>query len=215
MLAEHRIDDADESLIAVEQSVPPGEQISFEPTLALVLAEHRVQDASGRRQQFVILYCPGVPLTIGDLKDRSQEIRDRLIGTEDPEVALILIQLDHVTQEPAQYERILRLNHAGCRHVHRVDVEVRHAQIAQQNAAVGVGIGSHPSLAFRRQFGQFRQETAALIEEFLCLVAFHPAFKLLDMIGMIGIHQQRHLVRPEGALDRQAIDYFRSRPALG
>ena len=34
------------------------------------------------------------------------------------------------------------------------------------------------------------------------------------MIGMIGIHQERHLVRSEGALDWQAIHDFRSGPAL-
>ncbi len=87
-----------------------------------------------------------------------------------------------------------------------MDVEVRHAQVAQQNAAVGVGIGAHPAVALRRQFGQFRHEPPIFIEQFLGLVAFHPAFKLLDMIGMLGIHQERHLVRSESALDLQAVD---------
>ncbi len=32
---------------------------------------------------------------------------------------------------------------------------------------------------------------------------------------MLGIDQQRHLVRPEGALDLEAVDHLRSRPALG
>ena len=215
VLAEHRIDDANERLIAVEQPVPPGQQISFQPTLALVLAEHRVQHASGGREEFIILYFPGVPLTVGDFKNRAQEIRERLIGTEDAEIALILIQLGHVAQELTQHERILAVNGTGRRHIHRVDVEVRHSQVAQQNAAVGVGIGAHPPVALRRQFGQFRHEPAILIEQFLGLVALHPAFKLLDMIGMLGIHQERHLVRSERAFNLQTIDDFRSRPALG
>jgi len=54
VLVEHRIDDVDERLIAVEQSVPTGEQIAFEPPLALVLAEHRVQYASGMCEKFVV-----------------------------------------------------------------------------------------------------------------------------------------------------------------
>ena len=215
MLAEHRVDDANEGLIAVEQPVPAGQQISLQPTLALVLAEHRVQHASGGREEFIVLYFPGVPLTVGDFKNRAQEIRECLIGTEDAEIALILIQLGHVTQELAQHKRILALNGAGRRHIHRVDVEVRHAQVAQQNAAVGVRIGAHPPVALRRQLGQFRQESAVLIEQLLGLVAFHPAFKLLDMLGMSGIHQERHLVRSEGAFNLQAVDDFRSRPALG
>ncbi len=215
VLAEHRVDDANEGLVAVEQPVPPGQQISFQPTLALVLAEHRVEHASGRREEFIILDFPGVPLTIGDFKNRAQEIRECLIGTEDAEITLVLIQLGHVAQKLTQHERVLAVDGAGRRHIHRVDVEVRHAQVAEQKAAVGVGIGTHPPVALRRQLGQFRHETAIFIEQLLGLVAFHPAFKLFDMIGMIGIHQERHLVRSEGALDLQAIHDFRSGPALG
>ena len=59
-------------LVAVKQPVSSGEQIALQPTLALMLAQHRVQHAAGRRQKFIVLYCPGVPLTIGDFKDRSQ-----------------------------------------------------------------------------------------------------------------------------------------------
>ena len=61
VLAEHRVDDANEGLIAVEQPMPSGEQISFQPTLALVFAEHRVQHASGGREEFIIFYCLGRP----------------------------------------------------------------------------------------------------------------------------------------------------------
>ena len=215
MLAEHRVDDANEGLIAVEQSVPPGQQISFQPALALVLAEHRVQHATGRREEFIVAYFPSIPLPVGDFKHRAEEIRERFIGTEDAEIALILIQLGHVAQELAQHERILAVDGTGRRHIHRVVVEVRHAQVAQQNAAVGMRIGAHPPVALRRQFGQFRHESAIFIEQFLGLVALHPAFQQLDMIGMLGIHQERHLVRAERALDLQAIDDFRSRPALG
>ena len=215
MLAEHRVDDADEGLIAVEQPVPAGQQVSFEPTFALVLAEHRVQHPTGRREELIVLYLPRVPLTVGDFEDRAQEIREGLIGTEDAEVALILIQLGHVAQELPEYKRILAVHGAGRRHGDRVSVEVRHAQVAQQKAAVGVGIGAHPPVALRRQLGQFRHEAAISIEQLLRLVALHPAFELLDMIGMLGVHQERHLVRSERALDLQAIDDLRSGPAFG
>src|ERR1700676_1333215 len=40
MLIEHRIDDVNERLVAIEQPVPSREQVAFEPTLALVLAQH-------------------------------------------------------------------------------------------------------------------------------------------------------------------------------
>src|SRR5208283_1475846 len=140
MLAEHRIYNANEGLIAVEHPVSSGEQITLQPTLALVFTEHRIQHESGGREEFIILYRSGVPLTIGYFKDRPKEIRERLIRTEDPEISLILIQFDHVTEVLAQHKRILTVNGSGRRHIHRVNPEIWHVQIAQQNPAVGVGI---------------------------------------------------------------------------
>ena len=40
VLVEHRVDDVDEGLVAVEQAVTAGQQIPFEPTLAGVLGEN-------------------------------------------------------------------------------------------------------------------------------------------------------------------------------
>ena len=96
-----------------------------------------------------------------------------------------------------------------------MDVEIRHSQVTQQNAAIGVGIGAHTPIAFRRQLGQFRYEPAIFIEQFFGLVALHPAFEQLDVIGMLGINQKRHLMRPERALDFQTVDDFRPVQPLG
>ena len=40
VLVEHRVHDVDECFVAGEKAVPPGEQITFEPSLAHVLAEN-------------------------------------------------------------------------------------------------------------------------------------------------------------------------------
>ena len=104
--------------------------------------------------------------------------------------------------------------HAGRGHVGRVVAEVRHAQVAQQHAAVGVGIGAHASLALGRQFGQFRLQAALLVEELLRPVAPQPVFQQLEVFGMGG-RVERHLVRAEGAFDLQAVDHLRPGPALG
>jgi hypothetical protein len=84
VLAEHRIDDANERLVAVEHPVAPGQQVAFQPPLALVLAEHRVEHAAGRRQELIVLKLR-IPLAVGDLEDRAEEIRERLIRPEDAE----------------------------------------------------------------------------------------------------------------------------------
>ncbi len=180
-----------------------------------MLAQHRVQHAPRRRKEFIILHFPGVPLSVGGLKNRAQKIRERLIRTENPEIALILIQLGHVTQEGTENESILALDSARRRHRHRVDVEVRHAQVAQQSPTIGVRIGAHPSVALGGELGQFRNEAAIPVEQFFRLVAPHPGFKLLEMFGVLGIYQEWHLVGSEGALDLKTIDDLRPCPALG
>ena len=103
----------------------------------------------------------------------------------------------------------------GDGHVDRVVAEIRHPQVAQQHAAVGVGIRAHASFALGREFGQFRFQAALLVEEFLRPVAPQPVFQQLEVFGMGGRVGERHLVRTEGAFDLQAIDDLRSRPALG
>jgi len=113
MLTEHRIDDADEGLVAIEQSVPPGEQIPFQPSLALVLAEHRVQNPTGGREKLVLVGRTSIPLPVGNFKYRTQEIRERLIRTEEAEIARVLIKLDHIAQELAKHQGILAVNGAG------------------------------------------------------------------------------------------------------
>ena len=40
MLVEHGIDNVDEGLVAGEEAVPASQEIAFEPSLALVLAQH-------------------------------------------------------------------------------------------------------------------------------------------------------------------------------
>ena len=53
VLVEHRVDDVDERFVGVEQAVPAGQQIAFEPALALMLAEH-FHHAAVRREPLVV-----------------------------------------------------------------------------------------------------------------------------------------------------------------
>src|SRR5438874_12776090 len=86
VLVEHRIDDMDERLVAVEQSVSSGEEVALEPALALMFAQH-FHYTSGLRQIFVVRKRRGVPLAVGRFEDRFQSVRNGLVGTEDAEIA--------------------------------------------------------------------------------------------------------------------------------
>ena len=67
------------------------------------------------REELIILHRPGFPLPIGDFEDGFQAIGDRLVGTEDPEVPRILVQLDHVAKERAQHVHVAGLDGGGRR----------------------------------------------------------------------------------------------------
>ena len=102
----------DERLVAVEQPMPPGEQITLQPTLALVLAEHLHYPAIGRKE-FIVLDRLSFPLPIGNLKNGVQSIGERFIGTKNPEVPLVLVKLNHVAQEFSEHVGIGCLNNTG------------------------------------------------------------------------------------------------------
>jgi len=113
MLAEHRIYNANKGLIAVEQPVSSGEQItSNQPSHWCSLSiESSTSPAGARNSSFFTVWRPTDEWVTS--KDRPKEIRERLIRTEDPEISLILIQFDHVTQVFAQHKRILTVNGSG------------------------------------------------------------------------------------------------------
>ena len=215
VLTEHRIDDADEGFVAVEQAVTPSQQIAFEPALALVLAQHRVKHLPVGREVLVARHRLRIPLTGGDFEHRAEQIGQCLVGPEQAEVALVPVQQGQVPQEVAEHHRVLRLQRARHGHRYRMCAEVGHLQFAQQQPTVGVRIGAHATLALRCQRGQFRQEPAARVEQFVGAVAPHPGLEQREVLGEVLVHQQRHLVRAKGVLDLQAVDFLRPGPALG
>ncbi len=137
VLVEHRIDDVREGLVGVEEAVPAGQQVSLEPSLALVLTED-FHHAAILGEEFISLHLLRVPLSRRRFKDRVQPIRQGLVRPEDAEVALILILPDDIPQECPQHARVLRIDRAGRRHLDRI------------LAAVGVRVRPHPPRAARR-----------------------------------------------------------------
>ena len=86
VLVEHRVDDVDERLVAVEQAVAAGQQVALEPALAEVLGED-LHDAPVGRE--VIVGCqPSRPPRRGrsPRTRRSEPVGRRLVGSHDAEV---------------------------------------------------------------------------------------------------------------------------------
>src|SRR5208337_3706328 len=109
----------DEGFVAVEESMPPGEQVALEPALALMFTQH-FHHAPGGRKKFVVRHGGGVPLAFGYFKEGFQAVGERLVRAEDPKVSLLLVQLGHITQERSEHTRVADAEHYWRGHVHRV-----------------------------------------------------------------------------------------------
>ena len=74
MLAEHRIDDANERFVTIEYSMAARQQIAFQPALALMLAQHGIHYTPGGRQELIVLLLARMPLAVGHLEYGAQEV---------------------------------------------------------------------------------------------------------------------------------------------
>lgn len=111
--------------MAVEEPMPSGEQIAFQPALALVLAEHGIEHTAGEREEFVVGDGARLPLPVGHLEDRAQSVGDGFIGAKEAEDPRCLIELDPVPQELTQDARILGLDGAEGEHLQRMLAKIR------------------------------------------------------------------------------------------
>src|SRR5690606_10574522 len=146
----HRVDDVDERLVAREEAVPAGQQIALEPALAGVFGED-LHDPSARLELAVVRAALADPAAAGDLEPRPEPVRFRLLRAEHAEVAALLVALHHVAQVRAEGPGAFGIDRPGRRYLDGVAAEIGQAQIAQQNATVGVRVHPHAALTPRAQ----------------------------------------------------------------
>ena len=111
---------------------------------------------------------------VGSIEYRRPTIGGGFVRTKNAEVALVRIQLQHIADVLALDARRLGVNAARLRHLHSVGAEVRQAQVAEQQAAVGVRVGAHAPLAFGGQLRQLRIKRAVGVEQCGELRCVHP-----------------------------------------
>ena len=118
---------------------------------------------SGARWSSVGMTSP-IHCLFGRLEHGGQAVGGGLVGAEDPEVALLGVELDHVAEELAQGAGVLVHDVARLGHVDRVVAEVGQPQVAEQDAAVGDAgwppSGARPSGASSRSSGMSRPSSS-------------------------------------------------------
>ena len=103
----------------------PREQVSFEPALAQMLAQH-LHDAAFDAEIDVDLFNSSHPFLAGDFVNGLQSVRRGLVRAKEPKIMFVEIELHHVAQEFSENPRRFRLNAAGFRHRDGVITEVGH-----------------------------------------------------------------------------------------
>ena len=212
VLVEHRIDDVDEGFVAGEEAVPAGQQIPFQPALALVLAEH-LHHAAVRREVVVLRIDVGHVAAVGNLQHVLPAIGVVFIRTEEAEVLAFQIELHHVAKKLAHRARGLGRGCTRARHVDRIVPEVGHPEIPQEQSAIRMRIVAHPALAFGGERSQFGVQPPIGVEQLFRPVALHPLFENPDVLGLIHV-AHGNLMRTPVVLAFLAVDFRRAGPAL-
>ena len=214
VLVDHRIDDVDEGLVAREEAVPSGQEITLQPALALMLAQD-LHDASVGCEMIVIGKGLRLPGAVGDLEDVLPAVGVVLVGAEEPEVALWHVELHDIAQVAAHDPRRLGRDGAGGANLHRIVAKIGKPQVVQQQAAIGVRIGAHAAIALRRQRCQVALQPTVVVEQLGWPVALHPLFEDAHVLRLFVHLPHRHLVRTPVALGALSVDFLGAGPALG
>ena len=212
VLIEHRIDDVDEGFVAREEPVPAGQQVSLQPALALVLAEH-LHHPAVRREVVVFRVDVGHVAAVGHLKHVLPAVRVVLVGAEQAQVLAVQVLLHDVPEKPAHLAGRFGVDCPRAGHFDGIVAEVRHLQVSEQQAAVGVRVVAHPPVALRSQFGEFGLEPPLGVEQLFGPVALHPLFEDANVLGLVHV-AHRHLVAAPVVLALLAVDLRRAGPAL-
>src|SRR6185295_8802785 len=75
-------------------------------------------------------------------------------------------------------------------------------------------VGPHPPVSGGRERREFRAQAAVGVEQCLGTVAPHPLLEPSELRRIVSHFRERHLVCPEGALDRKTIDLARAGPSF-
>ena len=191
-----------------------GEQVALEPALAAVLAQDLHHPAVGRHV-IVVGLAREHRAAVLHVEDVTEPVGVGLVRAEEPEVGLGAIAREDVAHElPELAGRAVQLG-GRARDRQRVVGIVGQVERPEHAAAVGVRIRAEPAVAAGRERGQLGAQPAPVVEQLLRSIVPHPAVEHRQVGGIFPHAVHRHLVRAEGALDRQAVHRPGPGPALG
>ncbi len=212
VLVEHRIDNVDERFVAVEEPMPAGEQVAFEPALTSMFAQDLHHPAIRAQMLVVVRKRRRIPGAAGRLEQVLQSVRRGLVRAEYSEIPRRRVPAHHFAQKRAHHFGRFTVNTARMDDRHREILESRQAQRPHQRAAIGMRIGAHPAVAHRRQRRDLGAQPAGFVEQFLRSIAPHPVVEKLEMLRLV--HREWHLMGAPRTFCLETVDQLRASPAL-
>src|ERR1700752_293833 len=92
------------------------------------------------------------------LIDRVKTVGSRLVGSKHTKVFVTQVQLHDVAQKFSELPSRFGQYSSRLWHAYLIGLEVRHLEVLQQNASVGMWISTHSSRSPRRKLRQLRQQ---------------------------------------------------------
>ena len=181
MLIYHGVDDVDEWFVAVEKTMPAGENITLEPAFTGVLAEHFHHTAIECQVSsiFIFLEVFAQPYFLASFVNLTELVGLGLIGAEDPEVFHVL--RNNVSEEGCHVTHARKVGDTGVDLFKGILPEIWHIKGLTKETTVSDRIGTHSGVAFWSEFLQLRNKSSFFREDFLGLVASHPLFQDLQV----------------------------------
>ena len=193
--------------------MPPGQEVTFEPALTQVLAEH-FHHSTIRRDVIVDFDGSAEKAAVLDVEYAVQSVRIGLVRAEHAEVRLLGIARKDVPQQGSKGTRRFVALDGGSWDVERIAAESRQVKFYQELAAVGVRIGAHSRVAPRCQCSELRDELPVWVKQFLRLIRAHPRLERLQVVLVRADFAERHLMGAPRAFDGHAVDLLGPRPSL-
>ena len=133
--------------------MPACQEVPFQPSLALMLAQH-FHDPAVRRKLIIIVEALRHPGAVGNFEHVLPSIRIVLVRTEEAKIFVRQTKFHHVAQESSHHARRLGIHGSGARHFDGVIAKIRQAEFLEQETAVRMWVGAHPPRTFGWKLGQ-------------------------------------------------------------
>ena len=103
-------------------------------------------------------------MTVSDFEDAVETVGKGLVWSEDTDVSGVCVKGDDVTDEGAKLDHVLTFFGAVVFDLDAILTEVRHAEVAEKETAIGMEVSADSGVSFWGEFADFWEDMSFGIE---------------------------------------------------